>query len=60
MKDWLIKNKNIFKIKQLEKQIGCPPDTLQKVVQGRQGLPGKWEAKLRKFLKDLLKTVKVF
>lgn len=56
---FLQKYRNIFNIKGIEREVGMK-DTLQKAVNGTQGLPGKWEKPLRdylvKVLKELLKT----
>lgn len=53
--DWLLKNKEYLSIRAIENKIGCPRDTLQKYVQGRQGLPKKWEKPLEDFIKALQK-----
>lgn len=53
MKNWLIKNKDRLSIRGIEKEIGCPDTTLQKVVQGKQGLPKKWEEPLQKVIEDM-------
>lgn len=40
-------------IRAIEKEVGCPTDTLQKAVNGRQKLPQKWEDPLKQFLNNL-------
>jgi len=53
--DWLIKNKEFLSIRAIEKRIGCPTDTLQKYVRGRQNLPDKWKQPLEDFIMALQK-----
>lgn len=55
MKDWLIKHKDIISIRGIEKRIGCPDTTLQKVVQGKQNIPKKWQEPLQKVIDSLKK-----
>lgn len=55
MIDWLKENKRFLKIRAIEKELGCP-DTLQKVLQGKQGLPEKWEKPLSDFIKRLCRS----
>ncbi len=54
MIDWLRKNKKYLSIRAIEKEIGCPTDTLQKFVNGRN-LPEKWVKPLTKLIKALQK-----
>lgn len=54
MIDWLRKNKKYLSIRAIEQEIGCPTDTLQKFVNGRN-LPEKWVKPLTKFIKALQK-----
>ncbi len=54
MTNWLIKNKEVLSISGLEKAIGCPNSTLQKAIQGKQGLPKKWAEKLQEYIKENL------
>lgn len=50
---WLKNNKEYLSIRAIEKAICCPTDTLQKAIQGKQGLPKKWIKPLRQFLNNL-------
>ena len=56
MADWLIKNKQILNVSGLEKEIGCPPTTLQKVLQGAKPLPHKWAVRLHERVLPRLKS----
>lgn len=53
MKDWLIRNKEVLSIRGIEKRIGCPDTTLQKVVQGKQQVPKKWREPLQRVIDSL-------
>jgi hypothetical protein len=48
MEEYLRKYSKYLSIRAIEGAIGCPVDTLQKVVQGRK-LPKKWEQPLIDF-----------
>lgn len=52
MIEWLKKHKQHLSIRAIEKEIGCPTDTLQKYVKGRP-LPQKWVTTLEKFIKSV-------
>lgn len=54
MIDWLRKNKKYLSIRAIEQEIGCPTDTLQKFINGRN-LPEKWIKPLTKFIKAFAK-----
>ena len=54
MEKWLIKNRNVINIKELENEIGCPKNTLQNAVQGIRDIPKKWIEPLKKYRKDNL------
>lgn len=50
MTKWLKSNKGILNVSGLEKAIGCPNTTLQKVLQGTKPLPNKWAVKLHSII----------
>ena len=52
----LEQNKDVLKIKTIERKLKCP-DTIQKWLQGKQGLPEKWEQPLRAFLKSFAQSI---
>lgn len=47
VQQWLVENKDLLNLSSLEKSIGCPATTLQKVVKEGRSLPKKWEAPLQ-------------
>lgn len=57
LQKFLIKNKKLLNIKEIEIKVGCPTDTLQKWLQNKQGLPKKWEQPLKDFLKSFSQSV---
>lgn len=54
MTRWLKSNKELLNISGLEKAIGCPHTTLQKVLQGAKPLPNKWAVKIHGIVIDRL------
>ena len=57
MRDKILKIKHLISIKAIEIEVGCPTDTLQKWLQGKQGLPKKWEQPLKDFLKSFAQSI---
>jgi len=55
---WLIANKDTLRIRAIERKIGCPVDTLRKVVDGSQKLPEKWVKPLRDYIQNICKETK--
>jgi hypothetical protein len=54
---WLLDNKDLIKIKSVEREIGCPPTTLQKVAQGKMAFPDKWREPLKKWAKRFIRPI---
>lgn len=46
---WIIENKSILNINQIEKDLGMAQGILSKAVGGRQKLPKKWEKVLDQY-----------
>ena len=57
MREKIKKIKRFISVSQIENEIKCPTDTLQKWLQGKQGLPKKWEQPLKDFLKTFAKSI---
>ena len=57
MKENILKIKHLISIKSIEIEVGCPTDTLQKWMQGKQGLPKKWEQPLKDFLISFAQSI---
>jgi hypothetical protein len=53
MLKFLQENKDVFSVSGIEKRIGCPKDTLQKAMQGKQSLPRKWEKSLEDWFQEM-------
>jgi hypothetical protein len=51
MIDWIKQNKKFLSLTAIEKEVGMPPTTLIKAVEGTQKLPKKWASKLENFIK---------
>ena len=52
---WLKNNKSFLNINMIEKEIGMPKSTLQKVLTGDRNLPDNWDAPVNKFVKNFKK-----
>ena len=50
---WLKNNKSFLNINMIEKEIGMPKSTLQKVLTGDRNLPNNWEDSVNRFVKRL-------
>lgn len=50
---WLKNNKSFLNINMIEKEIGMPKSTLQKVLIGDRNLPDNWDAPVNEFVKRL-------
>ena len=61
---WLNENKKLYKISKLEEEVGCPKDTIQKFIQGKQAFPEKWKKKFKDFLlkhaNSIINNLKIF
>lgn len=48
--EWIIRNREFLCIATIEKHLNMPAGTLNKVVNGKRGLPAKWDLELRSFV----------
>lgn len=53
---FLRENSKYLSIRAIEKEIGCPTDTLQKVIQGRS-IPSKWKQPVNDFFKRFCSAI---
>ena len=49
----IIKYEKVLKIREIERQVNCPINTMQKTIRGTKPFPVKWEIPLKTFLDNM-------
>jgi hypothetical protein len=51
--EWILSNRNLWNISEIERRIGCPKGTLMKAINKERALPEHWEIKLQELFKSI-------